>query len=337
MRKFLIAVAFLLGILYIIGRSAELEKVIETLRRGNVWFILLGIIAALLWLINIAASYWSIYKALKIKENLFRLFIMSLSATFVNTIAPMAGMGGITIFITEARRQNYSSGKAMVAGALYVLFDYLGLFFVLTFGFIVLLRRGKMQTTEIVAAILLLLLAILLASFLLLTLHSTKQLGDVLAWGARLINRIFWPFLHRHVLDTNKAYDFAYEIAEGIQGLRNDSKGLLYPGLLALSNKILLIIVFFLMFIAFKVPVSIGTVIAGFSIGYLFLIISPTPSGVGFVEGAMTLVLKSFYIPLSDAAVITIAYRGITFWMPLFLGLLAFRWFDKVSQPEPSV
>jgi uncharacterized membrane protein YbhN (UPF0104 family) len=31
------------------------------------------------------------------------------------------------------------------------------------------------------------------------------------------------------------------------------------------------------------------------------------------------------YVPLGDAAVIALAYRGFTFWLPLFFGMVAFR------------
>ncbi len=333
MRKILIAIALFVGVLFIIGRSDELENAIRTIREGNFWFILLGVFAALLWLINIAASFLTIYKALGIKENLIQLFAMSLSAMFVNTVTPMAGMGGITIFISEARSRNYSPAKATVAGALYVLFDYLGFLCVLAFGFIVLIRRGVMLGTEVIAAILLLLLAVILAGLLYLAMHSAKQLGAVLAWAARKINRVMRVFLHRPWLAVDRAYTFANEAAEGIKELKKNPGGLLLPGLLALSNKLLLLTVFLLVFLAFKIPCSIGTLIAGVSIGYLFVIISPTPSGVGFVEGAMTLTLTSFYIPLSDAAVITIAYRGLTFWFPLLLGMFAFRWLGKTTVP----
>ena len=85
------------------------------------------------------------------------------------------------------------------------------------------------------------------------------------------------------------------------------------------------------------VPVSAGTLIAGFSISYLFMIVSPTPAGIGVVEGFLTVALSSMYVPLSDATVITLAYRGITFWIPLFIGLLAFRWTsraDKITTVE---
>jgi uncharacterized membrane protein YbhN (UPF0104 family) len=43
----------------------------------------------------------------------------------------------------------------------------------------------------------------------------------------------------------------------------------------------------------------------------------------------MTLALNSLRVPLAAAAVITLAYRGITFWLPLAYGMLAFRWVGR--------
>jgi hypothetical protein len=84
--------------------------------------------------------------------------------------------------------------------------------------------------------------------------------------------------------------------------------------------------VLFLVFMAFKVPVTLGTLVAGFSIGNLFNIVSPTPSGIGIVEGTLTLALASLHVPLAAATVVALAYRGIVFWLPLFLGMVTFRW-----------
>jgi uncharacterized protein (TIRG00374 family) len=103
----------------------------------------------------------------------------------------------------------------------------------------------------------------------------------------------------------------------------------LIPAGLALSNKLLLVGILLLMFLSFNVTFSIGTLIAGFSIGYLFFVVSPTPSGIGFVEGALTLALVSLYVPVSKAAAVALAYRGITFWIPLLIGMLAFRFVSR--------
>jgi len=78
-------------------------------------------------------------------------------------------------------------------------------------------------------------------------------------------------------------------------------------------------------FLSFGVPFTVGTIIGGFAIAYLFLIVSPTPSGIGVVEGVMTLALGSLSVDLSQAVVITLAYRAVTFWAPLAVGALAFR------------
>ena len=70
----------------------------------------------------------------------------------------------------------------------------------------------------------------------------------------------------------------------------------------------------------------------GFAIGYLFLIVSPTPSGLGVVEGVMTVVLSTLRVPLGAAALITLTYRAVTFWFPLAVGGVAFR----ILQQKPK-
>ena len=78
-------------------------------------------------------------------------------------------------------------------------------------------------------------------------------------------------------------------------------------------------------FLAFEVPFSAGTIIAGFSMAYLFLIVSPTPSGIGIVEGLMPVALSSLNVNWSQSVVITLLYRAVTFWFPLGVGAWAFR------------
>ena len=86
-----------------------------------------------------------------------------------------------------------------------------------------------------------------------------------------------------------------------------------------------MMIVLMFSFLSFEVPFSAGTIVGGFSIGYLFTIVSPTPSGIGVVEGVLALALKSLRVEWSQAVIITLAYRAMTFWVPLGVGAIAFR------------
>ncbi|MBK9600584.1 MAG: flippase-like domain-containing protein [Anaerolineales bacterium] len=107
--------------------------------------------------------------------------------------------------------------------------------------------------------------------------------------------------------------------------LNEKPSSLVRPILWGLLDKILLMCILVCSFLSFEVPFSAGTIIAGFSIAYLFLIVSPTPSGIGIVEGLMPVALSSLNVNWSQAVVITIAYRTVTFWVPFGLGAWAFR------------
>jgi uncharacterized protein (TIRG00374 family) len=331
MRKFIIAIALFLGFIFVVGKLAELQNIAETLQRGIWWFIGLALIVEFLWFINCGASFRAIYRAMGIEEQLGTLSLIVSAANFINIVAPSGGVSGLTIFISEARRRNYSPARAAIAGVLFLFFDYLGLIAILLVGLIILIRRNDLTLVVIIASAALLALAMLFAFLLNLGSQSAVALGNVLAKMAHFVNRIVHPFIHREYLSEARAHEFAHDAAEGLIKMRSEPKSMLLPLFLALTNKTALILILTLVFLAFKVPISIGTIIACFSIGYLFVIISPTPAGIGVVEGALTLALTSMYISLEDAAVITLSYRGLTFWIPLLFGMISLRVLEKVG------
>ncbi|PWH18476.1 MAG: hypothetical protein DDG59_05920 [Anaerolineae bacterium] len=331
MRRFLFALLILLGIVFFITRFSEVQLIWETLRKGDWRFILLAFIVQSIWVMNLGATYQSIYHCLGTHDRLRRLVTMALASNFANIVAPSVGMSGMAVFIAQARKSGLPVGKVTLAGILFVLVDYAAFLCVLALGLIVLFRRDDLDPPEIIASILLFLLAITMATLITIGARSPVTLGNILAHLARLVNRLLFPFIRRNYLSEQRAHEFAEEVSSGLEALRSDHRTLIVPLMLGLFNKLLLILTLAMVFFAFKVPISIGTVIAGFSVGYLFMIVSPTPAGIGFVEGALTLVLSSFYIPISVAAVLALAYRGFTFWYPLFLGFIAFRALSKTE------
>jgi uncharacterized protein (TIRG00374 family) len=331
MRKFVVAIVLLLGFIFVIARLTEIQKIALTLQRGNLWFILLALVVQGLWTIICGASFRAIYHGMGIDERLGTLSLIVAAANFVNIVAPSGGVSGMAIFVSEARRRNYSAARSAAAGVLYLLFDYLGLIAVLLVGLIVLIRRNDLSLVVVLASAALVGLAMLFTYLINLGMQSAVSFGNALAKLARLVNRVLRPFIHRNYLSEEHAHEFAHDAAEGLILLRSNPRSILIPLLLALINKISQIIILTLIFLAFRIPISIGTVIAAFSVGTLFVIISPTPAGMGFVETALTLVLTSMYISLEDAAVITLSYRGITFWLPMLVGMISLRVLEKVG------
>ena len=325
MRKIIVALILLLAIVFAILRFSELKNLLNTLHHSNYRFLIAAFIVELIWMFNSATDYGSLYRLVGLKETTPHLVLVATAANFVNVIAPSVGIGGMAVFLDDAARRNHSTGRVTVVGVLYILFDYLAFFCVLTLGFIVLIRRNNLNAGELTAAAILLAIAGGVAFLLFLGYKSTERLGKALSWIARLFNRILRPFIHRDYIQEERPILFAQEIGEGISMLRGKRKELLWPFLFAANNFALLICVLAFTFLALGTPFTVGTLVGGFAIGYLFLIVSPTPSGLGVVEGAMTIALNTLRIEMAAALLITLTYRFITFWFPLAVGAVAFR------------
>lgn len=332
MRKFITILVLFLGAAFVYLSFGELESIAETLRHGNIWFVLLAVLIQGGWFLGTGLTYLSLYRLLGMDETAYKMSLMSAAANFVNIIAPSAGMGGMAVFISDANRNGRSPGKVTVVNLLFLFIDYIAFMVVLTLGLIVLFRRNDLNPGEIAASLVILAIALALGSLLYLGSRSAAALGNALAWIARLINRIAQPLIKRAYLSEARAHEFAHEMAADLKSLPEKSSSLIKPLVFALTNKALLMCVLMLSFLSFEVPFSAGTIIGGFSIAYLFLIVSPTPSGIGIVEGIMPLALTSLRVPWSQAVIITLAYRGITFWLPLGFGAWAFRTLNRDTQ-----
>lgn len=330
MRRLIIPLLLLLALVFLFINQAEVQAVVKTLQRGEFRYLALALVVQIAWMFNTAACYRVVYRLLGMQESWRRLFLVSASANFVNVVAPTGGMGAVAVYVADAQRRGLSPARVAVACAVVILMDYLAFLSVLALGLVVLLRRNNLEISEIIAAAILAAAAMVLGLLIYLGMRSAADLGRALAWMARLVNRLAWPFTRRQYLSEERAHSFAYEAAGGLQQLRMQSHSLLAPLFLSLTGKLLLIIILTLVFIAFKTPFSLGTLVGGFSIGYLFWIVSPTPAGIGFVEGALTLGLRSLNVSLGDATVLTLAYRGVTFWLPFLFGMIALRLLPRV-------
>ncbi|MCJ7512367.1 MAG: flippase-like domain-containing protein [Anaerolineales bacterium] len=334
MKTFFAALVLLLAFFFFLTRAADVGQVLLTLQRGNWGWITLALFVHAAWILNIGAHLRSLYRLLGIDEKTIRLSMLGTGAAFVNTIAPSAGMSGMVVFITDSRQRGLPTSRVTAAAALYVLYDYLAFIAVLGLGIVVLIRRNRLGAAEVTASVILVSIAMALTLVLYTAMRSSDRLGRALAWIATHTNSVLRPFIRREYLSPDRAHEFAHDIGEGLSEIPKRPSGLLLPFALALSKQALLITIFFLMFLAFNQPFSVGTLIAGYSVGYLFLIVSPTPSGIGFVEGSMTLALASFRIPLAAAGLITLAYRGVTLWLTILYGMISFRILNRKAGEE---
>ncbi len=337
MRKIILLVLGLLALAYIVFSLAELQNILATLQQSNPLYLLAAIAVEAVVLVASTATFRSLYGLVGLDESRWRMFLMVTSGTFVNVVVPSGGVGAMAVFMDVARRRGQPTGRVMLTGVLYLVCEYTSLLAALTAGFVVLLQHGRLDVTEIGAAGVLLLLAACIGAVLLVGYRSARKLGNLLAWLSRGVNRVLRPVMHRDVLSISAAYAFAAEMGEGFDTLKSNRNQIVLPLTLAVINKLLLMLVLGLSFLALGVPFDPGTVVAGFSIGHLFFYVSPTPSGVGFVDSILPVALNSLSIPFSQAVLVVLVYRLVTFWLPLGSGAVAFRHLQRMLGSDASI
>lgn len=325
MKKLFVVVILFLGIALVVISFGEFEKIMLTLQKSHLEYFIFAILIQFIWFLVTGRMYQSIYHLLGLDETVITLSRISAAANFINVVAPTAGAGGIALFAGEARRRGHPTGKVTVAAALFLLLDQIAFLVILSLGLIVLVRRNDLSPAEMSATLILLGIAVASVFVLYLGYRSEEKLGDFLAKTARGINRFVHIFRKKEYLSEPRAREFAHEISEGFAGLTEQPSSLVRPVLWGILDKTLLMCILVCAFLSFEVPFSAGTIIAGFSITYLFLIVSPTPSGIGIVEGIMPIILTTLHVDWSQAVVITLTYRTVTFWIPFGIGALAFR------------
>ena len=335
MKKLFIVVVLFLGIAIVAISFSELETIMLTLNKAHLGYFILAILVQLIWFTTTARVYQSIFHLLGVHEDILTLSRIATAANFINVVAPTAGVGGIALFASEARRRGHPAGKVTVAAALFLLLDQAAFLVILALGLIVLVRRNDLNAGEISASFFLLSIALIYAFILYLGYRSEEKLGNTLAKIARFINRIVRFFRKQEYLSETRAHEFAHEISEGLSGLTEKPSSLVRPVLWGIFNKGLLMLILVCAFLSFEVPFSTGTIIAGFSIAYLFLIVSPTPSGIGVVEGILPIALTTLNVNWSQAVLITLTYRTVTFWVPFGIGAWAFRSLHTAGE-QPS-
>jgi uncharacterized protein (TIRG00374 family) len=325
LRRLLYAIILGLTVYFVIRHFDELKLIIETMSRADGRWLLLAIIVQFLWLVAVAANLQACYRLMGIDEALSRMVPLTAAANFINVIAPSYGAGAMAVFMADGQRRGKPAGKVSTASFLYLVYDYAGFMIVLALGFIVLVNRNLVTPVLIGAALFAITIAVSVILLTTIGVLSAHRMARVLVWLTDLGNRILRPILKRDLLDRSKSESFGLEITEGLHEIRRSPKSLIFPGIYALIRKAVMASILFLVSVAFHTSFDLGTLIASFCVSYLFTIASITPSGVGFVEGAMALTQTAMGINPATSAAIALTYRGLTFWLVLLYGFFAIR------------
>jgi phosphatidylglycerol lysyltransferase len=322
-KRWIFLVLTVLFLWVIVSRFTELKQLETTLAGGQWTWVLAAILSQMVYYTVFASSYQAAFYAVGIDTRTRDLIPVTLGSLFVNVVVPVGGAGGAALFAEDLSRRGKSAARAATGVLLQLIADWTSFALILITGLVYLFIEHDLKSYEVVAAGILLLMTVGLAGVLVLGIWKPDLLRRLFSWSQRTANWLFGRLRRSLSLADDWAQKNAEEFNQAAAAVASQPSRLMRTVAIALLAHALDIVTLYIVFLAFNQPVSLGVLVAGYAICILFWVVSPTPQGIGIVEGMVALTFTSLGIPGAVAATVALAFRGLTFWLPMLLGFFA--------------
>ena len=313
----------------IVTHFAQTTSIITALAHGRWYWILLAVLcqgAFYPFYANFLQYIFSLFNVNLGRRNLLSIYIAS---KFTDVALPIATVGKVAIFVRQGKRFQIPPLNIGIGIGAVVIFE-LTAFLVISWLTMIALLLQHQPHTFLLATLLIFTSIIAVVLFFTVRLVVMKKTpGVVFLWIMKTLARISG----QRGLDMKEIEEIFIEAGKD---LKENGKKIL-PGLaIALGTHLINLVTFALIYLAFTGHFNLFAILAGYVAGLLFTVVSVTPQGVGVAETVMVATLHSFGMDVPEAAVITLAYRGLLYWLPFFLGFYFFSRLELKNQPKPS-
>jgi uncharacterized protein (TIRG00374 family) len=298
------------------------------LARGQFQWMFAAIALQLLHYLVSSASYRVAFNTVGVHTRLRDLVPLLFGALFVNVVAPTGGASGAALFVDHAARNGESPVRTAAGILLQLIISMLAVVVILAAGLSYMGTQHRLLSYHIIASVILVVGFGLITGLLLLAVRRPAFLTLLFTWLQRIVNKLSKRIKRIKAISDEWVEEHVIELMEAGAAVAKNPRKLAFTLAILLLAHVINLAVLYTLFLSFSLSIPIGSLVAGYAIGLLFLIVSITPQGVGVVEGIMPLVFHSFGIPTGIATLTVLAFRGLTFWLPLLVGFLLLRRMD---------
>ena len=289
------------GIYFFRHESHEVKTIKESLADSRKMYLAVGATVTALYILAHGFMYRCAFKTVGANITIKQAVSLYLKRNLVSVFLPGGGITSLAFFSRNIERTGITNTRINLASYIY--------------GFVGILT--------------VLLISIPVTTYLLFTQQYFSGEYWALAGLALLLTLLFlasWSVVRKGWV-FNKIRQFEPEADVIWSELRrsNYSVGFLF-GTVGVSMFIELLGIFHLWIAiqALGVTATFQTVVVGYTIATLFLVISPFLKGLGAIELSLVLVLKHYGLNTTTATAATMLYRLFEFWLPLAGGMISF-------------
>ena len=310
----------LLGIIFIYISREEIRKIFDATSDTKLRWLFAAIFLQLIVYFFLASAHRSGLKLVGVERTRKELIPLILAALVVNSTAPSGGTSGTILFINDSKKRGESGTKTGTAIILVIVLNFVALLAILSGCLVYLRALNELGTTEIISTAILFFVVLFIYSILFFAKIKPAMVEKFFLKLSIMFENIKAFFKIKSRKSHAWVKVFTEELHSASKSVHGNGKGVLNVILMFLFAHFFNFLTIYILFISFSVHTKIGIIIAGYAIGELFKIVSPSPEGIGVTEASMVIVYSSFGVNPLIATSITLIYRGLNFWIPFGLG-----------------
>jgi uncharacterized protein (TIRG00374 family) len=309
---------FLLVFIWIlITRFGQTKQIVMVLSSGRWYWILLAVICQIFYYPFYAGFIEFIVNIFGMVFSKKKIMMINIASKFTDVALPLATFGQVAVFVRNAKKEKLPAIDAGIA-IVFALLSQVTAFLFLSIIVASILSFFGEQRAYLLIPILFLSLVVTIAVWFLIRLSLFKKKPNkLILWVVKKISKIAGQG-DMSLAEIEKIF------METGTDLRKANKKIWKALLLAFMTHLINLLTLSFVYLAFVGTLNPLAVIGGYVACLLFTIVSITPQGVGVAETVMVATFRSFGLDLSQAAVITLAYRSLLYWLPMFVGFYVF-------------
>ncbi len=337
LRRFLFYFITLAALIVIYLQISEFRLIKDVFIRANFFWLFSIIVVQVFSYYFTALNYRDVLRVKDLEVGVRELFPVTFVIQFLNQALPSAGFSGQVFFVQYLKKFGLSVaegiGRAILELAtLYMAF---GAFFIVSA--IVLLEGGMVRSHPEALYFIYGFSFFAVVAILLFCILQKRGRGKIARW---MIDKLHRYFEKRNAKKKKIDGKERGNHAEHVAMIFDQFKETLNYGVLRRhsrafwlaflwQNLVLFVSVLTLYFLSFAIDYKISFSVAfiTFTLTKFLSMISFIPGALGVFEGGMALILLSFGVPAGPALAMTLLLRAFTFWFPMPVGWILYRYY----------
>jgi len=305
----------------------QLKSFLSYLRQINIFWLVMALVTQVITYVFVAMIFGYLMKHFGCKNAVsrFNLFKAAIVSFFLTNLVPTGGISGQGYLIYFFQKRNLPKNVSFLLAVLETLTYYFAhfvfaIFLVFYLFFSKIKLGGILYPVSLFGIFGFIFMEILVLSLtskrIMLYLERQSQHNRFVGFFWKRLNIVEERFSHE---EWESPFEF----------LKNQKQHLFQPLIFQILIFFADALTILFLFYGFNFSINFLTVLAGFVLTKIVSMISFSPGGLVFFEGAMLLFYSAFSVPGQLALIVTLMFRFLSFWLPLPFGLFFYRQFFK--------